>query len=405
MADIRQYRREKQKTASENTEDWHEDYTGRIKLHRAKVRGIIMAAAVAAVIVVVVVCIVRYNSGYGSYSVRSSVALNDNGYARYVSFGGGYVRYSRDGIALYDYDGTRQWDRTYEINNPTTDICGSYMVIADIEGSEIYLFDESGYVTTINTALPILQINVSSQGLVVATLKDSNASNINMYNKDGSKIYNIKTTVDGDGVPVSMAVSNDGKKLVVAYTAIDGQELATSVVFYNFDEVGQNEVERIVGGYDTYGSQLVSEVEFINDDTAVAFGENVISFFRISEYPKLLTDVEIDYTIRKIFYSSKYVGIYYVSDDGEGKANVYDTSGALVMSVNVEEQFDSFDFTDEELLMYGDDACRIVNMKGKTIFDYVFEDGITNLIPLSKSTEFLYHNAKAMQKITLKHGG
>ena len=34
--------------------------------------------------------------------------------------------------------------------------------------------------------------------------------------------------------------------LSVAYTAVKGQELATSVVFYNFDEVGQNEVERIV---------------------------------------------------------------------------------------------------------------------------------------------------------------
>ena len=88
-----------------------------------------------------------------------------------------------------------------------------------------------------------------------------------MYNQDGSKIYNIKTTVEGDGVPVSMSVSDDGSKLVVAYTAVKGQELATSVVFYNFDEVGQNEVERIVGGYDTYGNQLVSKVEFINSDS------------------------------------------------------------------------------------------------------------------------------------------
>ena len=116
------------------------------------------------------------------------------------------MRYSRDGISLYSYDGTRRWDRTYEINNPLTDVCGNYLAIADAGGSEIYLFNKDGYVAAVNTALPISQINVSSQGLVAAILTDGTASNINMYNQDGSKIYNIKTTVEGDGVPVSLSL-------------------------------------------------------------------------------------------------------------------------------------------------------------------------------------------------------
>ena len=404
MADIRQYRRQKQKTNPADTDD-NDNYIDRIKLHRMRVRGIIIAAVVIAAIAVAVVCIVKYNSDYGSYRVRASVALNDNGYTRYISFGGGYVRYSRDGAALFSYDGVRVWDRSYEINNPAVDVCQGYMAIADIEGTQIYLFNEDGYEATVSTALPIAQISVSSQGLVAAILNDGSASYINMYNKDGSKIYNIKTTVDGDGVPVSMAVSNDGKKLVVSYTAVSGQELATSVVFYNFDEVGQSEVERIVGGYDTYGSRLVSKVEFINDDTAVAFGENVISFFRIDEYPKLLTDVETEFTTKKIFYSSKYVGRFYQTDDGSTKADVYDASGERVLSADVEEQYTSFDFTDEGLLMYGENMCKLLNMKGNTVFEYEFEDGIIGILPLSGNTEFLYHSSKAMQKISLKRGG
>lgn len=256
----------------------------------------------------------------------------------------------------------------------------------------------------VNTALPISQINVSSQGLVAAILTDGTASNINMYNQDGSKIYNIKTTVEGDGVPVSMSVSDDGSKLVVAYTAVKGQELATSVVFYNFDEVGQNEVERIVGGYDTYGNQLVSKVEFINSDTVAAFGENIISFFRINEYPKQLKDIDIDYRIRKIFYSGSYVGVCHSTDNGT-TVDVYDTSGNTVMTREVSDDYNNFAFGESTLVMYGADKCSIVNMKGKEIFQYDFEDDIIDLIPLDGNTGFLYHSSGRMQQIVLKHGG
>lgn len=405
MADIRQYRRDKE--ADRTTEDdagSHDDYKRRIRRHRARMRACILGAGVLCVLVVIIVSVIRYNMNYGSYAVKATAEINDNGYARYLDFAGGFVRYSRDGIALYSYDGTRRWDRTYEINNPLTDVCGNYLAVADADGSEIYLFDKDGYVATINTALPISQINVSSQGLVAAILNDKTASNINMYNRDGSKIYNIKTTVDGDGVPVSMAVSDDGSKLVVAYTAVKGQELATSVVFYNFDEVGQNEVERIVGGYDTYGSQLVSKVDFINSDTVVAFGENIVSFFRINEYPKQLKDIDIDYRIRKIFYSADYVGICHASDNGT-TVDVYDTSGNRIMSYEAPEEYNDFSFGESTLVMNGTDKCRVVNMKGKEIFSYEFEDDIIDLIPISQDTEFLYHSSGSVQKIVLKHGG
>lgn len=404
MADIRQYRKDKETAEVDYDDSGHDDYGRRIKQHRARIRVAIMGAGILCVLVIIIISIIKYNMNYGSYTVKASADINDSGYTRYLNFGGGFVRYSRDGISLYSYDGTRRWDRTYEINNPLTDVCGNYLAIADAGGSEIYLFNKDGYVAAVNTALPISQINVSSQGLVAAILTDGTASNINMYNQDGSKIYNIKTTVEGDGVPVSMSVSDDGSKLVVAYTAVKGQELATSVVFYNFDEVGQNEVERIVGGYDTYGNQLVSKVEFINSDTVAAFGENIISFFRINEYPKQLKDIDIDYRIRKIFYSGSYVGVCHSTDNGT-TVDVYDTSGNTVMTREVSDDYNNFDFGESTLVMYGADKCSIVNMKGKEIFQYDFEDDIIDLIPLDGNTGFLYHSSGRMQQIVLKHGG
>ena len=43
---------------------------------------------------------------------------------------------------------------------------------------------------------------MAANGAVVAVLEDNEANYINMYSKEGTKIYSIKTTVSGDGYPL-----------------------------------------------------------------------------------------------------------------------------------------------------------------------------------------------------------
>ena len=42
--------------------------------------------------------------------------------------------------------------------------------------------------------------------------------------------------------------------------------MKTNVVFYNFSEVGQNETERVVGGFNHYDSTIVADVNFIDEN-------------------------------------------------------------------------------------------------------------------------------------------
>lgn len=406
MADIRQYRKDK-KNSLENGAGQHDDgeYDGKLRKHRTRVRAVTAAVLTAVAALILILILVNYNSGYKSYAVRDFAVRHDSGYARYVRFGGGYVRCSRDGIAMYSYDGTQQWNKAYEMNKPLTDVCGSYMAVANTEGNEIYLFDRSGYLSTVNTALPIMQIRVSSHGTVAAILEDSSATYISMYDSEGEKIYHIKSTVSGDGVPVSMDVSPDGHLLMVSFTSVDAQKLATSVVFYNFGEVGQSEIERVVAGYDTYGEQLVAEVAFISSGAAVAFGEKVISFFRVGEYPGLIADVALDFAVSKVFYSEKYVGLEYTDANNTRRVNVYDTSGKIAAAWEVGGQYSQYAFAGDSLLMYGEKNLRLINMKGKVLFEGSIEDGIVEIMPISGNNEFICLCSDKLLRIELKHGG
>lgn len=405
MADIRQYRRDKQKITKDESRHNDAEYDNRIRQHRIRMILIVAAAAVFVIVLVVVLMAVNYNSEYKSYAVRNTVIRNDSGYVEYMKFGSGYVRCSRDGIAMYSYGGEQQWNKTYEINSLLTDICGSYIAVAGIGGNEIYLFNNNGYISTVNTALPIVQISVSSGGMVVATLEDNKATYINMYDSEGDKIYNIKSTISGDGVPVRVEVSPDGHLLMVAFTSVKGQQLATSVVFYNFGEVGQSEVERVVAGYDTYGEQLVADVRFLGSKAAVAVGENVLSFFKVGEYPKLTTDVELDYTIRKVFYSDKYVGTEYLDNNNIHRINIYDASGNLVSELEPDSGYFEYLFAGDDLFMYGENEVRLVNMKGKVIYEDRFEDGIVDVISISDNNEYIVLSSDKIMCIELRHGG
>ena len=198
------------------------------------------------------------------------------------------------------------------MQNPKVSICGNSIAVADINGSSAYSFNTSGQVGKADTSMPILQIEVSDSGKMAAVLEDNNANYINMYDTNGEKIYSVKTTLSGDGYPIDISISSDAKKLIASFIKVSGDEIKTNVVFYNFSDVGKNETERVVGGFN-YDDIIVGDVKFVNDTTAVAVGENVVSIYKIKEYPSLEHTINIDNEIQKIFCSDQYIGLVPVS--------------------------------------------------------------------------------------------
>jgi hypothetical protein len=140
------------------------------------------------------------------------------------------------------------------MQSPQVKMCDTCAAVGDINGSKIYIFNKSGLLGSVDTSLSISQIEVASQGVVAAVLEDNNADYINLYNTDGTKIYSVKTTLSGDGYPLDISISDDATKLMASYLYVSGESMKTNVVFYNFSDVGQNETERVVGGFNHYSS-------------------------------------------------------------------------------------------------------------------------------------------------------
>lgn len=389
--------------ATHETED-DEIVKHRIKKHRR--RMVIIAVIGVIVIEIAVVLVMRLIDGYvfTSYSVTGSLNREDIESSGYIAYGDGYIRYSNDGAAYYTAKGKALWNQTYSMQKPQVKICEDCVAIGDINGNTIYIFNKNGNIGKVDTSLVISQIEVAANGAVAAVLEDNEANYINMYDKEGNKIYSVKTTLAGDGYPLDISISNDSAKLIASYVYVSGEEIKTNVVFYNFSEVGQNETERVVGGFNHYNDVLVGDVQFLSNNIAVAVGENVISIYKIKEYPSLEKEIQIDNTIDRVFFGTDYIGLVLDnSDSGElYKMVVYNFSGSKVCEAEFGTQVDNIQFDGSSVVMNNSTSFSVFNLKGKNVANMSFDMPASKVLPTGTRGEYILINTKYIQNIKLK---
>lgn len=389
--------------ATHETED-DEIVKHRIKKHRRHM--VIIAVIVVIVIALAVVLVMRLIDGYvfTSYSVTGSLNREDIASSGYIAYGDGYIRYSNDGAAYYTAKGKALWNQTYSMQKPQVKICEDCVAIGDINGNTIYIFNKNGNIGKVDTSLVISQIEVAANGAVAAVLEDNEANYINMYDKEGNKIYSVKTTLAGDGYPLDISISNDSAKLIASYVYVSGEEIKTNVVFYNFSEVGQNETERVVGGFNHYNDVLVGDVQFLSNNIAVAVGENVISIYKIKEYPSLEKEIQIDNTIDRVFFGTDYIGLVLDnSDSGElYKMVVYNFSGSKVCEAEFGTQVDNIQFDGSSVVMNNSTSFSVFNLKGKNVANMSFDMPASKVLPTGTRGEYILINTKYIQNIKLK---
>lgn len=389
--------------ATHETED-DEIVKHRIKKHRR--RMVIIAVIGVIVIAIAVVLVMRLIDGYvfTSYSVTGSLNREDIESSGYIAYGDGYIRYSNDGAAYYTAKGKALWNQTYSMQKPQVKICEDCVAIGDINGNTIYIFNKNGNIGKVDTSLVISQIEVAANGAVAAVLEDNEANYINMYDKEGNKIYSVKTTLAGDGYPLDISISNDSAKLIASYVYVSGEEIKTNVVFYNFSEVGQNETERVVGGFNHYNDVLVGDVQFLSNNISVAVGENVISIYKIKEYPSLEKEIQIDNTIDRVFFGTDYIGLVLDnSDSGElYKMVVYNFSGSKVCEAEFGTQVDNIQFDGSSVVMNNSTSFSVFNLKGKNVANMSFDMPASKVLPTGTRGEYILINTKYIQNIKLK---
>lgn len=342
------------------------------------------------------------NKDYSTYETTATMEIDPGVPAKYAGFASGIIRCTADGIS-YIRSGKEIWNKSISIQNPMLDICGDYIVIAEQKSNNVSIFNKSGEQWDITMSYPVMSVEISGKGIVAATLDDGEANYIELKDKNGDSIALGRTVVQGDGYPIDISLSNDGTKLAASYLGIANGMTQSNVVFYNYSAVGQNEVDRIVGGFNQYKTAVVPKVEFINNNAAAAFGTNLFTIYSIKQKPSVIREEELKHEIQSIFYNKGNIGMVFRNENSDKPylIKTYNAGGEKILSLETDYQYKGILFADDKVMMYNENSCRLVSGDGITRFETQFDMAVEEMFAISESA-YVIINADSIMQIKLK---
>ena len=256
------------------------------------------------------------------------------------------------------------WNETYTMQNPIADVNGSKAVIADSEGTSLYICDKKGITGTVTTSYSIVKVRVAANGMVAAILDNDENTWINFYNPDGSLVAENLTKIDDPGYPLDVAVSDNGV-MMVTFQYVDGNKTTSYVAFYNYGDVGQNEADRIVSGY-TYENVVIPQVECISANQYIALRDDGFSTYQGSQIPKESKTINVKQEIVSTFFSDDRIGLVFKNNNKDDlyTMEVYNMSGQLKFRKNFNVPYTTIKMSGDNIIMYNSSQICVMNSRG-----------------------------------------
>ena len=344
----------------------------------------------------------------GAGETASSKTVGDSSFVKFAMFGDNVIKYTKDGASYIDASGKTIWTQSYEMKTPIININGDYAVIADQQGNEMYICSKEGCTGTAKTQLPITKAAVSARGVTAAVVEDSTASYIFYFKKDGESLgINIKMLLSGDGYPVDIALSPDGKQIVMSVMYMKNGALKNKVAFYDFSEIGKNVNNRFIAAFEEeFDDKMVGRIRYLNDQTVCAFSDKGLTFISVKNVipDTNVTFVPVDEEIQSICYSDKYAAVVVDSTSGSPyRLDVYNTDGKKVTSIDFDYAYTGVLIDGDRLILYNEESCREYNLDGHERFNGQFDFSVS-LVRAGKNrtNSLITAGSEVMKEIKLR---
>lgn len=323
------------------------------------------------------------------------------GDGNYISYADGFLEYGRDGVAMLNEEREELWNQPCQISNPIAEVCEKAAVVGDKGGTNIYVFQKNGLKGEIRTSRPIEKIAVSSQGIVAAILQDEETPMIMCYDAKGNVLVQQKTSLKNTGYPMDLALSQDGKGLLVSYLHTSGNGVFTNICYYYFEGDGENKENHIVAEAE-YKNAIAPTVAFLNEKSSLIVTDSSLVFYKGIKEPQEQKVIKFNTEISGVAYNDKYVAITLNKEDGDGyDLRLYRANGKLAMSTEYEGEYANLQVADDQVFLYEDARCQIFNNIGVCKYRGTMELNIKNVFPAAGFNKYKVINADGFYEIQL----
>ena len=333
--------------------------------------------------------------------ITKSYENNSTDNANYKRCLDGILRYSRDGVAFLSETGEEIWNQPCQMSNPIVETCGNSVAIGDKGGTSILVFQKKGLKGEIQTTRPIEKFTVSSQGVVSAILKDEETPLVMCYDAMGNKLVEHVVSLTTMGYPVDVAISPDGKTMIVSYLYTEENEITTKIAYYYFGDFDSEKKDYQVLVTE-FENTVVPTTAFVSDSNSILIADNGIYFYKGTEKPEEVTHLELKKEIQSVAYGDNLVAIVIRNDEtSDYKLNIYDLKGKLLTSVDVEKEYAKMQVIDGQIIMYDNQMCSIFHKDGICKYEGNMDENILEMFPISGFNKYMVINASGFHEVQL----
>lgn len=378
------------------------EFENKIKAHRRSRFFKILTTSVVGILIIAAIWFLWDNSVYTSYTEISSFPRISSSDSVCLNHNGKLLTYSKDGISSMDTKGSIVWNETYQMQEPIVEVNENAVAVGDYNGHIIYVMDEKGKVGEIDTNLPIKDLCVSKTGIVAVVLEDRKLMRLNLYDAKGNELVKSECRMNQTGYPMAVALSDNGEVMQVSYLYVDRGYMKSHVAFYNFSDIGQNSVDRLVGGIE-YEDTIIPYIGFLNKESSFAVGNNRISFYGGAEKPVSVAENLLSEEIQAVYTGNEYVGLVYIDTTGAARhrIDIYDKKGNLILKQNIDIDYQDILIQKNSIVVYNNTECVMYNMSGREKYRGTFGKSVSLLIPSNKNNRFIMVSADSIDIIEL----
>lgn len=341
---------------------------------------------------------------YRGYDKLQTVTEEASALPSLIPYRDGFIRYTTNTVTYYKYNGTKVWHNTCSAKNPMVKVAGNYVVIADKGDVKVSLYDKKGEKKAFVLGHPVMDVELSNQGILAVITRATSTNYIEMYNADSEKLVGVKTTIDENGFPLDMTLSPDGKTLCVSYFIVDGLTTKNRLTFYDFSEKGE-ETKHLLGGYDL-NNTIVPTVAFIDAKTVTAFGDDRILVYQVGKRIRETKEIILGSNLKSVAYDNEHFAVVRErgADEKEGNytLEVFSKNGNRIGLCGVDEEYADMTLVDETVTLTGSYRSAIYSIRGSKIFDYKFPSKLAQIIPGSRGREYFVGFNDRVDQIKLK---
>lgn len=192
------------------------------------------------------------------------------------------------------------------LSEPVADLCDNYLALGDKNGNKIYLVHDKTIKWEKEIEGTVSNISVNKNGYVSAIITGTTyESVISVFDKDGNSVF---TQYLSSTYAIDSDISKNNKYVIFAEIDYSGVSAKSRIKMISVDATQKDKNNATVIAYDATAGDIVTNVEFKDNDDAVCLFDSYILHITPKKYEKiyeanentLFTDINLNKQYIKI---------------------------------------------------------------------------------------------------------